>query len=198
MAILLITHDLGIVRHMADRVYVMSDGEIVEHNTAEALFTAPTTPLYPHAPSRRTPGRTGSDRRGRARSHPHPQPQGPLSHQARSAAPHRGPCKSSRWNFAPYTRGADRRHCRRIRFGQDHAWARRSCGWWPAKAPSNSTAAISKAGSQKEIRPLRRQMQIVFQDPFRFAEPAAVGFSDYRGGPADSRNRRATTTSVGS
>ena len=44
MAILLITHDLGIVRHMADRVYVMNNGEIVEHNAAESLFTAPQHP----------------------------------------------------------------------------------------------------------------------------------------------------------
>ena len=120
MAILLITHDLGIVRHMADRVYVMTNGEIVEHNTAEALFTAPQHPYTRTLPSRRAPRRTGPDRRYSARSHPHPQPQGPLSHQARSAAPHRGPCKSSRRNFAQHPRGADRRHRRRIRFGQDH------------------------------------------------------------------------------
>ena len=30
MALLLITHDLGIVRHMADRVAVMRHGEIVD------------------------------------------------------------------------------------------------------------------------------------------------------------------------
>ena len=41
MAILLITHDLGIVRHMADRVYVMKDGNIVEHNAVRALFSDP-------------------------------------------------------------------------------------------------------------------------------------------------------------
>ena len=41
MAVLLITHDLGIVRHMADRVYVMKDGNVVEHNAMRALFSDP-------------------------------------------------------------------------------------------------------------------------------------------------------------
>ncbi len=41
MAMLLITHDLGIVRHMADTVSVMTDGEIVEQGTAEQVFTNP-------------------------------------------------------------------------------------------------------------------------------------------------------------
>ena len=41
MALLLITHDLGIVRKMADRVAVMRHGEIVEQAPAEALFAAP-------------------------------------------------------------------------------------------------------------------------------------------------------------
>jgi len=41
MAMLLITHDLGIVRKMADRVYVMNDGEVVEHGETNALFTSP-------------------------------------------------------------------------------------------------------------------------------------------------------------
>ncbi|MGP1395137.1 MAG: ABC transporter ATP-binding protein [Inquilinaceae bacterium] len=42
MALLLITHDLGIVRKMADRVCVMTEGEIVEHGPTERIFTAPT------------------------------------------------------------------------------------------------------------------------------------------------------------
>lgn len=44
MAIVFITHDLGIVRRFADRVYVMQKGEVVETNDAEALFTAPAHP----------------------------------------------------------------------------------------------------------------------------------------------------------
>jgi len=41
MALLLITHDLGIVRKMADDIHVMTDGRVVEHNTPEALFSHP-------------------------------------------------------------------------------------------------------------------------------------------------------------
>jgi peptide/nickel transport system ATP-binding protein len=41
MAVVLITHDLTVVRQFADRVYVMQHGEVKEHNTTEALFTKP-------------------------------------------------------------------------------------------------------------------------------------------------------------
>ena len=44
MAILLITHDLTIVRNVADRVYVMNDGEIVEHGVTAALYADPKHP----------------------------------------------------------------------------------------------------------------------------------------------------------
>jgi microcin C transport system ATP-binding protein len=41
MAILLITHDLGIVRHFADKVCVMKQGEIVERGPVADIFKAP-------------------------------------------------------------------------------------------------------------------------------------------------------------
>jgi microcin C transport system ATP-binding protein len=41
MAMLLITHDLGIVRKMADRVCVMNNGEIVERGTSRDIFAKP-------------------------------------------------------------------------------------------------------------------------------------------------------------
>jgi len=44
LSLLLITHDLGIVARMANRVSVMYAGEVVESATAEALFAAPTHP----------------------------------------------------------------------------------------------------------------------------------------------------------
>ena len=41
MALLLITHDLGIVRKMAARVCVMTNGEIVEAGSTETIFASP-------------------------------------------------------------------------------------------------------------------------------------------------------------
>lgn len=41
MAILLITHDLTIVRHVADRVYVMTRGKIVEEGDTARIFEQP-------------------------------------------------------------------------------------------------------------------------------------------------------------
>ena len=41
MAIVFITHDLGIVRRFADRIYVMRPGEVVEEGETEAIFTKP-------------------------------------------------------------------------------------------------------------------------------------------------------------
>ncbi|GHD12928.1 ABC transporter ATP-binding protein [Tianweitania populi] len=41
MAIVFITHDLGIVRRLADRVYVMQAGKVVEEGETAALFAEP-------------------------------------------------------------------------------------------------------------------------------------------------------------
>ncbi len=43
-AIVLITHDLGVVAKMADRIYVMYAGEIMEHGDARAIFKNPKHP----------------------------------------------------------------------------------------------------------------------------------------------------------
>jgi microcin C transport system ATP-binding protein len=44
MAILFITHDLGIVRKIADRVCIMKQGKIVEHGAVAQVFRAPQHP----------------------------------------------------------------------------------------------------------------------------------------------------------
>jgi microcin C transport system ATP-binding protein len=44
MAMLFITHDLSIVRKIADRVAVMKDGELVEEGECVSLFTSPKHP----------------------------------------------------------------------------------------------------------------------------------------------------------
>jgi peptide/nickel transport system ATP-binding protein len=48
MAVVLITHDLTIVRQFSDYVYVMQNGVVHEHNTTEAIFTHPRHPYTRH------------------------------------------------------------------------------------------------------------------------------------------------------
>ena len=44
MAVILITHDLTVVRQFADHVYVMQHGEVREEGPTEALFSNPQHP----------------------------------------------------------------------------------------------------------------------------------------------------------
>jgi oligopeptide/dipeptide ABC transporter ATP-binding protein len=72
MAILLITHDLGVVAHFAQRVDVMYAGKIVEHGSVRDIFKRPAHPYTqallgalpdPSAPAHRLeaiPGRVPS------------------------------------------------------------------------------------------------------------------------------------------
>jgi len=48
MAILFITHDLTIVKKIADRVAVMKEGKIVETDVPETIFTSPAHPYTRH------------------------------------------------------------------------------------------------------------------------------------------------------
>ena len=43
LSYLFISHDLAVVKHMADRILVMHNGEIVEENEADALYHHPKT-----------------------------------------------------------------------------------------------------------------------------------------------------------
>jgi microcin C transport system ATP-binding protein len=57
MAMLLITHDLGVVRHMADRVYVMNAGKVVEEGKTAEVFARPQHPYTRHLLSAEPKGR---------------------------------------------------------------------------------------------------------------------------------------------
>ena len=48
MAMLFITHDLGVVRKISDRVCVMQGGKIVEHGPTEQIFTRPQQDYTKH------------------------------------------------------------------------------------------------------------------------------------------------------
>ena len=189
MAILLITHDLGIVRHMADRVYVMSDGEIVEHNTTESLFTAPQHPYT----------------RTLLASEPEGEP-APIDEDA----PEVIRTDNLKVHF-PIKRGLLRRTVGHVKAVDGISLSIRA---------GQTVGIVGESGSGKTtlgqalLRLVASEGPIEFDhrdiqgwqpegDPpaapadadrlpgsLRFAEPAPVGFSDYRGGSADSRNRR--------
>ncbi len=42
LAVLFISHDLALVNHLANRVYVMKDGVVVESGPTSTVLTAPT------------------------------------------------------------------------------------------------------------------------------------------------------------
>ncbi|WP_425960490.1 ABC transporter ATP-binding protein [Rhizobium nepotum] len=66
MAVVLITHDLTIVKQFSDYVYVMQHGEMREHNTTQRLFEAPNDPYTkkllssePHGTAKPLPENSG-------------------------------------------------------------------------------------------------------------------------------------------
>jgi peptide/nickel transport system ATP-binding protein len=75
---LFISHDLGVVRFISDRVVVMYLGRVVESAAADELFRAPQPPVHHRAPGR---GRQGAAGQAHVRAD-----QGRDSFAARSAA----------------------------------------------------------------------------------------------------------------
>ncbi len=170
MALLLITHDLTIVRRMAERVAVMTGGEIVETGPTEAIFDRPR-----HRYTRRL---LAAEPNGRAAP-------------ANPAAPLLIEAQALRVWF-PLRRGVLRRVTGHLKAVDGVSLAVRAGSTLGIVGESGSgkttlglallrlTAAegeIRFAGrniaalSQRQLRPLRREMQIVFQDPFSSLSP---------------------------
>src|SRR5262249_27980998 len=61
LALLLITHDFGVVRKMADRVCVMNKGEIVETGSALSVFQNPQQPYTRELLAAEPGEKSGSD-----------------------------------------------------------------------------------------------------------------------------------------
>ena len=145
-AIILITHDLGVVAEMCDRVAVMYAGEIVEQTDVTTLFREP---LHPY-----TRGLIGVDpgrRRGPGRAGGHPgqraQPDRPAAGlPVRAALPGRGSRRTSR------SRPRSIPSCCRLGPGHDvrcwlyHDAARR------ADAPAGAGRAAAAAAGVDEPR----------------------------------------------
>lgn len=170
MAMLFITHDLGIVRKVAGRVCVMTKGEIVEQGPTEHIFTAPEHPY--------TKRLLAAEPKGEP---PKADPASPLVMEAKAMKV-----------WFPIRRGLLRRTVGYVKAvdGVDIAIREGQTLGVVGESGSGKTTLglalirlISSEGriaflgkdiqgkSWKETRPIRSDMQIVFQDPFGSLSP---------------------------
>jgi microcin C transport system ATP-binding protein len=175
MSMLLITHDLTIVRHVADRVYVMTQGRIVEQGPTARVFDSPEHAYTQTLLASEPPPRQGS------------------------TPPAGNPIMAARGVkvWFPIRRGFLRRTVGHVRAVD---------GLDVTVRPGHSVGVVGESGSGKttlglallrlqeaegdlrfdghdlqalaarELRPLRRHMQIVFQDPFSSLSPRLSAF----------------------
>ncbi|MBC58241.1 MAG: microcin ABC transporter ATP-binding protein [Confluentimicrobium sp.] len=170
MSMLFITHDLGIVRKIADRVCVMKDGEIVEAGPTTRIFDDPQHPYTKMLLAAEAAGLPG------------PVPEG---------APEVLRTDALRIWF-PIQRGLMRRvagHVKAVNEASISVRAGETLGVVGESGSGKTTLAlaimrlISSEGEihfdgqdiqgwkTRQLRPLRRDMQIVFQDPFGSLSP---------------------------
>jgi microcin C transport system ATP-binding protein len=170
MAMLLITHDLTIVRKVADRVCVMTDGQIVETGAVEEVFDRPRHAYTQHLLAAEPKGRP-----------PVPPPHAPVVMAAEQLKVH-----------FPIQRGLLRRTVGHIRAvdGVDLSVRRgQTVGVVGESGSGKTTLGLallrlirSEGGmrfegqdiqgwTSRRLRPLRRDMQIVFQDPYGSLSP---------------------------
>lgn len=170
MGMLFITHDLGIVRKIADRVCVMTNGEIVEHGPTEDIFRNPQHSYTQHLLSA--------------------EPKGDPPELDVNARPVMTGKDIKVW--FPIKRGFMRKTVDNIKAvdGIDVTVREGQTLGIVGESGSGKTTLglalmrlISSRGdinllgtglqgkSSKELRPLRKDMQIVFQDPFGSLSP---------------------------
>jgi microcin C transport system ATP-binding protein len=170
MAMLLITHDLGIVRKLAERTYVMHQGLVVEEGPTEQLFTAPQHPYTQKLLNAEPTGSPPSD-----------QPDAKVVVEAQDVKV-----------WFPIKRGFLRRtvdHIKAVDGVSLTVKAGETLGVVGESGSGKTTLGlailrlVSSTGpivymgqridghDSKAMRPLRRQMQIVFQDPYGSLSP---------------------------
>ncbi len=167
---LLITHDLGIVRKMADRVCVMTNGEIVERGTTHDIFASPQHPYTRMLIAAEPSGA------------PQPVP---------ASAPVVAEARDLGVTF-PVRRGLLRRVVAEVRAVDGvslHVREGETLGLVGESGSGKSTIGLAMLRLQQatgrvlfegaditklpqpQLRPLRRRMQIVFQDPYGSLSP---------------------------
>jgi microcin C transport system ATP-binding protein len=170
MALLLITHDLGIVRKMAGRVYVMTKGEVVESGKTAEIFSTPAHAYTRHLLASEPKGRPG------------PYPEG---------APQIMETENLKVWF-PIKKGFLRKTVGHIKAVDGVSLTLRegeTLGIVGESGSGKTTLGLalmrllSSEGdihfdtrniqglSAREMRPLRRNMQVVFQDPYGSLSP---------------------------
>jgi microcin C transport system ATP-binding protein len=170
MALLLITHDLAIVRKMADQVCIMTRGEIVEAGSTAAIFAGPRHPY-----TRRL---LAAEPKGRA------SPADPAASELMAAE------NVKVW--FPIRSGVLRRvkgHVKAVDGVSLAVRAGTTLGVVGESGSGKTTLGLAllrltaaeghirfaeqdiAALGQRQLRPLRRAMQVVFQDPFSSLSP---------------------------
>jgi len=170
MALLLITHDLSIVRKMCERVNVMTSGRIVERGTTEAVFSNPQHEYTQHLLSAKPSGNANIA----------PEP-ARLVYDARDVRV-----------WFPVKRGVLRRtvgHVKAVDGVSLQLHAGETVGVVGESGSGKTTLGLAmlrleqSSGalefngtdlqplSRSQLRPLRAQLQIVFQDPFASLSP---------------------------
>ena len=170
MALLLITHDLGIVRHMADSVCVMQKGKVVEQGPARALFAHPQ-----HAYTKML---LAAEPRGSA---PPAKPDAEVIAEARDLKVWFPIKRGFLRRVTGHIKAVDGLDCA-VKAGQTLAIVGES-GSGKTTLGLAMLRLISSKGeirfrgqridglTSKEMRPLRKDMQVVFQDPFGSLSP---------------------------
>ena len=170
MAMLFITHDLTIVRQMADEVCVMTEGEIVEHGRTEAIFTAPQHPYTKHLLAAEPKG-----------APPSSDPSAPVIVEATDLRVWFPVKRGILRHVVGYVKAVDDVSLQ-VRRGQtlgivgESGSGKTTLGRALLRLLS-STGRIVFLGDEiqsrswRQMRPLRKNMQIVFQDPFGSLSP---------------------------
>ncbi len=170
MAMLMITHDLTIVRKVADRVMVMTQGEIVERGAVAEIFARPQHPY--------TKRLLASEPKGEPVSIAPPPPVTMTAEKLKVWFPIRAGVIRRTVGYIKAVDGVDAA----VRQGETLGIVGESGSGKTTLALAllrlvRSEGAITYAGraingiAERTMRPLRRELQIVFQDPYASLSP---------------------------